>query len=121
SVVLNNGNIFIFGSCEVGINDPDVKDPYDMDLNYNCAVFGATSTWEIREANGSYVATNSLQDQRDGSDGYSSFTVLSNGNVFITGGNLSPGSWEIRSQTGTFVSSGSLFDTRYGGHTTTHF
>ncbi|MGC2282559.1 MAG: hypothetical protein WA603_21280, partial [Candidatus Acidiferrales bacterium] len=109
------------GSCEVGINDPDVKDPYDMDLNYNCAVFGATSTWEIREANGSYVATNSLQDQRDGSDGYSSFTVLSNGNVFITGGNLSPGSWEIRSQTGTFVSSGSLFDTRYGGHTTTHF
>lgn len=121
SVVLNNGNVLIFGSCEIGLNDPDVKDPFDMDLNYNCSVSGATSTCEIRDVNGNFVATASLQDQRDGSDGYSSFTVLSNGNIFITGGNLSPGSWEIRSQTGAFVSSGSLFDARYGGHTTTHF
>jgi hypothetical protein len=121
SVLLNNGNVFIFGSCELGTNPPDVKDPYDnMDLAYDCPISGATSTWEIRDVNGNFVATGSLQDQRDGSNG-SSIAVLSNGNVFITGGNLSPGSWEIRSQTGAFVSSGSLFDARYGGHTTVHF
>ena len=101
SVVLTNGDVFIFGSCGSG----------------SCGNVGSPSTWEIRDVNGNFVSTGSLQDTRDTAGG----EVMSNGNVFITGGNSSPGSWEIRSSTGAFVSSGSLFDTRYGGQSLTHF
>jgi len=117
SVVLNNGNIFIFGSCQIGRHDPDPNDPSDTMFSWSCGTIGATSAWEIRDVNGNFVATGSLFDPRDGAGA----VVLSNGNIFITGGNLSPGSWEIRNPAGALVSQGSLFGSRGGGHTITHF
>jgi len=117
SVVLNNGNVFIFGSCQIGRHDPDPKDPTDTMFTWSCGTPGSTSTWEIRDVNGNFVSTGSLFGQRDGAGA----AVLSNGNVFITGGNLALGSWEIRSPTGALVSQGSLFNGDGGGHTLTHF
>ena len=116
SVVLGNGNVFIFGSCQIGRHDPDPGDPDPM-FSWSCGTIGSTSTWEIRNASGGFVSTGSLFDQRDGAGA----AVLSNGNIFITGGNLSLGSWEIRSPSGTLVSQGSLFNGDGGGHTLTHF
>lgn len=101
SVVLNNGDVFIFGSCSTG----------------GCNNTGSPGTWEIRNATGGFVSTGSLQDTRD----TAGTALLSNGNIFISGGNSSPGSWEIRNSAGAFVASGSLFDTRKGGQTLTHF
>ncbi|HEV2222203.1 MAG TPA: kelch repeat-containing protein [Candidatus Acidoferrales bacterium] len=111
SVVLNNGNVFISGSCEVGGPPPPPPNPFV------CGTTGSPSAWEIRDINGNFVSTGSLQNQYDGAGE----VVLSNGNVLITGGNLCPACWEIRSPTGGFILSGSLFDTRYAGHTLTHF
>lgn len=110
SVLLNNGNVFVFGSCfEMNPEPPDPN---------SCGTNGSPSSWEIRDQNGNFVATGSLLDTRDTAGA----VVLSNGNIFITGGSSDPGSWEIRSGTnGSLVSQGSLFDTRYGGHTLTHF
>jgi hypothetical protein len=117
-VVLDNGNVFIFGSCQIGRHDePDPEDPSNTDYSWNCGTIGATSTWEIRDVNGNYVSTGSLFDQRDGAGA----VVLSNGNVFITGGNQALGTWEIRSSSGALVSQGSLFNGDGGGHTLTHF
>jgi len=110
SVLLNNGNVFFFGSC-LETNPPEPPDPN------GCGTLGSPSTWEIRDPNGNYVATGSLFNQRDSAGA----AVLSNGSVFITGGNLSSPTWEIRNQAGALVSQGSLFNTRYGGHTLTHF
>jgi hypothetical protein len=122
SVVLNNGNVFIFGSCQIGFAYPDMRDPNNKNANPNdlspaCTTSGAASTWEIRDINGTFVATGSLQNQRDSAGA----VVLSNGNVFITGGNLCLGCWEIRSQVGALVSQGSLLNGDGGGHTLTHF
>jgi hypothetical protein len=113
SVLLGNGNVFIFGSCA----QPGQSTKFDPDSPPACPAPGAPSTWEIRNQNGTFVATGSLYDQRAGAGA----AVLSNGNIFITGGGLCPGCWEIWTQSGEFVSLGSLFDTRYGGHTLTHF
>ncbi|HVS87025.1 MAG TPA: kelch repeat-containing protein [Candidatus Acidoferrum sp.] len=109
SVLLDNGNVFIFGSCH--ITNPEPPDPN------GCGTQGSQSTWEIRNVNGNFVSTGSLFNTRDGAGA----AVLSNGNVFITGGSSCPACWEIRSQNGSLVSQGSLFNTRYGGHTLTHF
>jgi len=118
SVVLNNGNVFIFGSCQIGRTDePDPKDPSNTLYSWSCGSIGATSTWEIRDINGNFVSTGSLFNPRDGAGG----VVLSNGNVFITGGNQALGTWEIRSPSGGLVSQGSLFNGDGGGHTLTHF
>lgn len=100
SVLLTNGNVFIFGSC----------------LS-SCGAGGSPGAWEIRGETGNFVATGSLQSERASAGA----TVLSNGNIFITGGNIAPGSWEIRNSSGGLVSSGNLFDTRYAGHSLTHF
>lgn len=110
SVLLNNGNVFVFGSCQLS-NPPEPPD------TNGCGSQGSPSTWEIRDVNGSFVSTASLFNTRDGAGA----AVLSNGNVFITGGSSCPACWEIRSQNGSLVSQGSLFNTRYGGHTLTHF
>src|ERR1035437_5325736 len=82
-----------------------------------CHIFGAPGAWEIRDENGNFVSTGLLRDTRD----TAAAVVLSNGSVFITGGNTSPATWEIRNSAGALVSSGSLVDTRYGGHSDTHF
>jgi hypothetical protein len=110
SVLLNNGNVFVFGSCQVS-NPPRPPDPN------GCGTPGSQGTWEIRGQSGSFVSTGSLFNTRSGAGA----TVLSNGNVFITGGDSCPACWEIRTQTGSFVSQGSLFNTRYSGHSLTHF
>ena len=114
SVLLSNGDVFIFGSCVEGGQEPTKDEPYPP---FSCPVAGATSTWEIRDQNGNFVATGSLFDQRAGAG----VSVLSNGNVLIVGGSLCPACWEIRPPSGTLVSSGSTFDTRYGGLSLTHF
>ncbi len=110
SALLNNGNVLVFGSCQVG-NPPPPPDPN------GCGTPGSQSTWEIRDVNGNFVSTGSLFNTRDGAGA----AVLSNGNVFITGGSSCPACWETRSQSGSLVSQGSLFNTRYGGHSLTHF
>jgi ribosome-associated protein YbcJ (S4-like RNA binding protein) len=99
AVVLTDANVFIFGSA-------------------CCSGFpGSPSTWEIRNANGGFVSTGSLFSPRGGSGG----AVLSNGNVFINGGDSAPATWEIRNVNGGFVSQGNLNNTRYPGHSLTHF
>ena len=113
SVLLENGNVFIFGSC----TQAGQLTKFDPDSPPNCPSPGAPSTWEIRDQSGTFVATGSLLDQRAGAGA----TILSNGNIFITGGGLCPACWEIWTQSGQFVSTGSLLDTRYGGHSLTHF
>lgn len=110
SALLNNGNVLVFGSCQVG-NPPPPPDPN------GCGTPGSQSTWEIRDVNGNFVSTGSLFNTRDGAGA----AVLPNGNVFITGGSSCPACWETRSQSGSLVSQGSLFNTRYGGHSLTHF
>ena len=122
SVLLNNGNVFVFGSCQIGAMHPDPRDPTKTsanpnDLDYSCPTLGAPGTWEIRDQNGNFVGTNSLLNQYDGAGA----AVLSNGNVLITGGNFCGGCWEIRSPSGALVSQGSLFNNDGGGHTLTHF
>jgi hypothetical protein len=98
AVKLNSGNVFIFGSaCCSGFS-------------------GSRSTWEIRGANGNFVSTGSLFNPRGGAGA----AVLSNGNVFITGGDSAPATWEIRNATGGLVSQGNLFNTRNAGHSLTH-
>jgi hypothetical protein len=122
SVILQNGNVFIFGSCQIDFAYPDMRDPNNTSsdptmLSPACTTSGAISSWEIRDVNGNFVATGSLQDSRDGAGA----VVLSNGNVFITGGNLCGGCWEIRSSVGALVSQGTLLNSDGGGHTLTHF
>ncbi len=101
SVVLTNGDVFIFGSCTF----------------QQCNSSGSPQTWEIRDVNGNFVSTGSLSTTRESAGA----ALLSNGNVFITGGDTVYSTWEIRSSTGAFVSTGSLADNRRGGHTVTHF
>ena len=99
AVQLTSGNVFIFGSA-------------------CCSGFpGARSSWEIRDADGNFISTGDLFNPR----GSAGAAVLSNGNVFITGGDSAPSTWEIRNATGGLVSQGDLFNTRYPGHTLTQF
>jgi hypothetical protein len=101
AVLLSSGNVFIFGSCVVA----------------NCNASGSPGVWEIRDSNGNFVSTGSLLDERDGAGG----VLLSNGNVFISGGSVAPGAWEIRSPSGALVSQGALATSRQSGHSSTHF
>lgn len=98
ALVLNNGNVMIFGSSQT----PPPSAP---------------GTWEIRTAAGAFVSTGSLFSSRGGA----AAVLLSTENVFITGGSFAPGSWEIRNQSGGFVSQGNLFDARGPGHRDVHF
>lgn len=99
SVLLTSDDVFVFGSCQV-----------------SCGA-GSPASWEILTPSGGMVSTGSLLDSRASAGA----VLLSNGNIFITGGNIAPGAWEIRSSSGALVSQGSLLDTRYGGHSDTHF
>ncbi len=114
SVLLNNGNVLILGSCMAG-GDAASKD--QPNPPFTCPNIGSPSTWEVRDQNGNFVRTGSLFNQRTGAG----VALLSNGNIFITGGSLCASCWEIWTQNGQFVSLGSLFNTRYGGHSLTHF
>jgi hypothetical protein len=110
--------MFIFGSCETGFDNPG--DPYFIG---SCASpLGAISTWEYIgfDANGNktFDVTNSLENSRSSAKA----TVLSNGNIFITGGQFVPGEWEMWLPSGSnavFEGEGSFLDARYAGHSLT--
>jgi hypothetical protein len=119
AVSLNQGaEVFIFGSCETGFDNPG--DPYFVG---SCPSGGAIGTWEFlgfdANANTTFDTTGSLFDSRSGARA----TVTSVGNIFITGGQFVPGTWEMWAPNGATVSQvghGNLSDTRYAGHSLNH-